>query len=314
MSDKLLSLVVPVYNEEEVLDQSFVRMDAAMRATGYRYEIIYVNDGSRDGSMRKLRKIAAENPQVRVLSFSRNFGHQLAVTAGMDAAAGDALIVIDVDLQDPPELISQMVNMWEEGAQIVYGKRKKREGESVFKKFTAFCYYRVLSAMSAYPIPLDTGDFRLLDRQVADVFLRMREHNRFLRGMSAWMGFEAVPLEYVREERYAGQTKYTLKKMVKLALDGITGFSERPLTLAGWVGAAICVLAFLGLVALIVLSCTVGAAPWLWAVAGLALVQGVTMVCMGIQGAYLGRMYDELKGRPLYIIAERINSVQKEEA
>ena len=222
MAEKMLSLIIPVYYEEEVLMESYRRMDAAMRATGHPYEIIYVNDGSRDGTMKQLRTLAKEHPDtVRVYSFSRNFGHQLAVTCGMDHAKGDALIIIDVDLQDPPELIPKMVEMWKDGADIVYGKRLKRKGETVFKKLTAKIYYRLLSSMSAYPIPLDTGDFRLLDRKVADVFLKMREQARFLRGMSAWMGFEAVPLEYVREERAAGKTKYTLKKMIKLACDGI---------------------------------------------------------------------------------------------
>ncbi|MBQ6692615.1 MAG: glycosyltransferase family 2 protein [Clostridia bacterium] len=304
---KLLSLIVPVFNEEEVIGTSFARMDEAMRALPYEYEIIYINDGSRDGTMAHLRKIAAENSHVKVLSFSRNFGHQLAVTAGMDAAKGDALIVIDVDLQDPPEVIAKLVEAWEQGADIAYGKRLKRQGETVFKKLTAFCYYRLLGAMSAYPIPLDTGDFRLLDRKVADVFLRMREHNRFLRGMSGWMGFTAVPVEYVRHERYAGSTKYTLKKMLRLAMDGILGFSDKPLTLAGWLGAAVCAVAMLGFAALLVCALTVGAAPWLWAAAGLVLLNGITLVALGVQGAYMNRMYDELKGRPLYILAETIN-------
>ena len=305
---KLLSLIVPVFNEEDVIDVSFARMDEAMRALPYDYEIIYVNDGSRDATMAHLRKIAAENPQVRVLSFSRNFGHQLAVTAGMDAACGDALVIIDVDLQDPPEVIAELVKAWENGADIAYGKRLKREGETIFKKFTAFCYYRLLSAMSAYPIPLDTGDFRLLDRKVADVFLRMREHNRVLRGMSGWMGFTAVPVEYVRHERYAGSTKYTLKKMLKLAFDGIIGFSDRPLTMVGWLGGAVCGLSLMGFIALIICAATVGCAPWLWAVCGLALLDGVIMIALGVQGAYMNRMYDEAKGRPLYIIAESINT------
>ncbi len=307
---KLLSLIVPVFNEEEVIGTSFARMDEAMRALPYEYEIIYINDGSRDNTMAQLRAIAAENGHVKVLSFSRNFGHQLAVTAGMDQAKGDALIVIDVDLQDPPEVIARLVEAWEQGADIAYGKRLKRQGETIFKKFTAFCYYRLLSAMSAYPIPLDTGDFRLLDRKVADVFLRMREHNRFLRGMSGWMGFTAVPVEYVRHERYAGSTKYTLKKMLRLAMDGILGFSDKPLTMAGWLGAAVCVLAMLGFAALLVCALTVGCAPWLWAAAGLMLLNGITLVALGVQGAYMNRMYDELKGRPLYILAETINTVQ----
>ena len=311
---KLLSLIVPVFNEEDVIDVSFARMDEVMRALPYEYEILYVNDGSRDGTMAHLRKIAAENPQVRVLSFSRNFGQELAVTAGMDAARGDALVIIDVDLQDPPEVIAELVKAWENGADIAYGKRMKREGETFFKKFTAFCYYRFLRAMSAHPIPLDTGEFRLLDRKVADVFLRMREHNRCLRGMSGWMGFTAVPVEYVRHERYAGETKYTLKKMLKLAFDGIIGFSDRPLTLIGWLGGAIAGLSLLGLIALIVCAATVGCAPWLWAVCGLALLNGIVMIALGVQGAYMNRIYDEAKGRPLYILAESINLEKEREA
>ena len=304
---KFLSLIVPVYNEESVIEESFLRMNQAMIDIGYPYEIIYVNDGSRDSTMKYLRKIAFENSFVKVLSFSRNFGHQLAVTCGMDAAKGDALIIIDVDLQDPPEIISELVKTWEKGADIAYGKRLKREGETIFKKFTAFCYYRLLSYMSAYPIPLDTGDFRLLDRKVADVFLKMREHNRFLRGMSGWMGFDAVPVEYIRHERYAGKTKYTLKKMIKLAMDGIIGFSDKPLTLSGWFGVIISVISVLGFVASIICSATCGMPAWIWAVCGLTLLSGLQFIALGIQGAYMNRMYDELKGRPLYLVGERIN-------
>ncbi len=306
--NKLLSLIVPVFNEEEVLPASYARMSAAMQAlTGYDYEIIYVNDGSRDGTMKQLRAIAKEHKEVRVISFSRNFGHQLAVTAGMDNARGDALIIIDADLQDPPEVIAELVKAWENGADIAYGKRLKREGETVFKKLTAFCYYRLLNAMSAYPIPLDTGDFRLLDKKVADVFLKMREHNRFLRGMSGWMGFDAVPVEYVRHERQAGKTKYTLKKMLRLAFDGILGFSYKPMSLALYAGAALGATGMLGLIALIIIAATIGCAPWLWAVDALVLVNALTLAAIGVQGAYLNRIYDEVRGRPLYIAAETIN-------
>lgn len=306
--NKLLSLIVPVFNEEEVLPASYARMSAAMQAlTGYDYEIIYVNDGSRDGTMKRLRAIAGEHKEVRVISFSRNFGHQLAVTAGMDNARGDALIIIDADLQDPPEVIAELVKAWENGADIAYGKRLKREGETVFKKLTAFCYYRLLNAMSAYPIPLDTGDFRLLDKKVADVFLKMREHNRFLRGMSGWMGFDAVPVEYVRHERQAGKTKYTLKKMLRLAFDGILGFSYKPMSLALYAGAALGVTGMLGLIALIIIAATIGCAPWLWAVDGLVLINALTLAAIGVQGAYLNRIYDEVRDRPLYIAAETIN-------
>jgi dolichol-phosphate mannosyltransferase len=304
---KLLSLIVPAFNEQDVLFASYERMSAAMRALPYDYEIIYVDDGSRDATPEKLKEIAQKDDRVKVLFFSRNFGHQLAVTAGMDAAKGDALIIIDIDLQDPPEVISKMVEAWENGAEIAYGKRVKREGETFLKKFTAHVYYRLLTSMSAYPIPLDTGDFRLLDRKVADVFLEMREHNRFLRGMSAWMGFKAVPVEYVRQERFAGKTKYTLKKMLKLAMDGMLGFSYTPLTLVGFMGAAVTALSFMGFVAVLVCALTVGAAPWLWGLCGLALLNGITLMALGIEGAYMNRMYDELKGRPLYIVKERMN-------
>ena len=307
MAASMLSLVIPVFNEQEVLRESFTRMDAAMRRTGCDYEIIYVNDGSRDNTLSILRELASEHPCVKALSFSRNFGHQLAVTCGMDAAKGDALIIIDVDLQDPPELIPEMVRMWEQGADIVYGKRAKRKGETLFKKFTAAVYYRLLAWMSAFPIPLDTGDFRLIGRNVADTFLLMREHNRFLRGMSAWMGYRAVPIEYERQERFAGKTKYTLKKMLRLASDGITGFSDKPLTMPMNFGMALIALACLGLAVLLVCALTVGAAPWLWAACGIVLLQGFTLFFMGLQGMYLGRMYDELKGRPLYIVSERFN-------
>ena len=306
--NSMLSLIVPVYNEEEVLEVSFRRMDDVMQNIGYPYEIIYVNDGSRDDSMKILRRIARDNPQVKVRSFSRNFGHQTAVTCGMDAASGDALIIIDVDLQDPPEVIADMVTAWENGADIAYGKRVKREGETFFKKFTAACYYRLLKAMSANAIPLDTGDFRLIDRRVADVFLRMREHNRFLRGMSAWMGFEAVPIEFVRNERFAGKTKYTLKKMFRLASDGIIGFSDRPLTIANIFGGVTTGVSLVGMLVLLILAiCGVKYSGWLWALAGLVLLHGLTFLFLGIQGAYMNRMYDELKGRPLYIVAEELN-------
>jgi dolichol-phosphate mannosyltransferase len=309
---KRLSLVIPVYNEEEVLAVSFERMDAVMRSmTYFDYEIIYVNDGSRDGTMKILRQLAKEHEQVKVLSFSRNFGHQLAVTCGMDAATGDAIIIIDVDLQDPPELIPEMVKRWEAGADIVYGQRLKRKGETLFKKITAALYYRLLSWMSAYPIPMDTGDFRLISRTVADTFLRMREHNRFLRGMSAWMGYNAEPLEYERLERYAGVTKYPLKKMLRLASDGITGFSDKPLTMPFGFGIGLSALACLGFLTVLICACTVGVASWLWGLCGLVLLNGIIMVFLGLQGMYMSRMCDELRGRPLYIVAEELGTANR---
>ena len=305
--DKKLSLVVPVFNEQEVMPESFRRTKAAMEALGYPYEIIYIDDGSRDNTWEILSSIAKDDPQVIALRFSRNFGHQLAVTAGMDAADGDAVIIMDADLQDPPEVIGDMVKAWQQGADIAYGKRTKRHGETVMKKLTAWCYYRLLSAMSAYPIPLDTGDFRLLDKKVAEKFRELREHNRFLRGMSAWMGYNAVPVEYVRHERAAGKTKYTLRKMLKLAADGIFGFSSRPLSMITYLGIGTLAAAFMGMVITAVCAATVGAAGWLWGLWALALLDGVILVCMGVQGEYIQRIYDEAQGRPLYIVNERIN-------
>ena len=304
--DALLSVIIPVYNEEEVLPLSYKRFTEALLALAIPYELIYVNDGSTDRTMQALRELSKTDEHVRVLSFSRNFGHQLAVTCGMDHAKGDALIIIDADLQDPPELIGPLMERFYAGAHIVYGKRTKRKGETIFKRFTAYLYYRLLSSMSAYPIPLDSGDFRLISREVADLFLNMREHNRFLRGMSAWMGYDAEPLEYVRAEREAGKTKYTLKKMLKLAFVGIAGFSIRPLTMPGYLGMLLLGMSGLSLIALIVLALTIGVAPWLFALCGLVFLQALTLITLGIQGAYLGRIYDEAKKRPLYIVRERL--------
>lgn len=303
--EKLLSLVVPAFNEEEAMEQSFERTYRAMSSIGYPFEIIYIDDGSRDRTWEIISRLAREHEEVKALRFSRNFGHQLAVTAGMDEAKGDAVIIMDADLQDPPEVIADMVKAWEQGADIAYGKRMHRKGETAAKKFTAWCYYRLLNFMSAYPIPLDTGDFRLLDKAVADEFRVLREHNRFLRGMSAWLGYNAVPVEYVREERCAGKTKYTLKKMLRLAADGIFGFSSRPLTLIGWAGLAVLCIALFGLIATIVCAAVTGVPGWLWAVCALVLLDGVILCAMGVQGAYTQRIYDEVKGRPLYIIKER---------
>lgn len=303
--EKLLSLVVPAFNEEEAMEQSFERTYRAMSSIGYPFEIIYIDDGSRDRTWEIISRLAREHEEVKALRFSRNFGHQLAVTAGMDEAKGDAVIIMDADLQDPPEVIADMVKAWEQGADIAYGKRMHRKGETAAKKLTAWCYYRLLNFMSAYPIPLDTGDFRLLDKAVADEFKVLREHNRFLRGMSAWLGYNAVPVEYVREERCAGKTKYTLKKMLRLAADGIFGFSSKPLTLIGWVGLAVLCIALLGLIATIACAAVTGVPGWLWAVCALVLLDGVILCAMGVQGAYTQRIYDEVKGRPLYIIKER---------
>lgn len=307
----MISLVVPVYNEEAVLRLSFERMNAVLQQMKCRYEIIYIDDGSSDSTWQIVEELCKKERRVKGLRFARNFGHQLAVTAGMDEAKGDALVIIDADLQDPPELIPQMVAKWLEGYEVVYGKRLKREGETFFKKFTARIYYRVLRSMSAYPIPLDTGDFRLIDRKVADVMGKMREHNRFLRGMSAWAGFRQCPVEYVRQERAAGKTKYTLKKMVKLALDGILGFSSKPILLAFGCGAGVMGLTGLGMIALLVYQIIKGFALMPWMIALLFLLGGGILTAIGVLGAYVARIYDEAQNRPLYILSKKIGGWQE---
>lgn len=300
--EKLISIIVPCYNEQDVIRMTHARL-SALRLEGYRRELIYIDDGSRDDTFSILEELAKDDPDVRVLSFSRNFGHQTAVTAGIDAAAGDALVIIDADLQDPPELIPQMLEKWEEGFDIVYGKRTHRDGETAFKKLTAWGYYRFLRAMGGSFIPKDTGDFRLIDKKVADVLRNeMHEHNRFLRGMTAWAGFSQCPVEYDRDARAAGETKYTLKKMLKLAADGITAFSAKPLMLPMYLGAAVIPLSLIYLIAAIVLCATgiLGAFHVLFAVVFLLL--GMIFLFLGIMGMYLARIYDEAKDRPEYIL------------
>lgn len=303
---KLLSLIIPVYNEEEVLNQSYQRMREVLAALPCDFEMVYVDDGSRDRSWELLQELAREDRHVRALRFARNFGHQLAVTAGMDAACGDVLVIIDVDLQDPPEVIPEMLERWAEGYDVVYGKRISRAGESAFKKATASLYYRFLRRMSAYEIPLDTGDFRLIDRKVADVMGSMPEHNRFLRGMSAWAGFSQCPVEYERHSRAAGQTHYSLKKMVRLAFDGMMGFSDKPLLMPLYLGVLLLGLCLLALIIFIVLTMKGVLAPWLWALWVVLLLFGLVFLTMGLQGAYISQMMDEARRRPLYILREEI--------
>lgn len=300
----LLSLVVPVYNEEEALPQSYARMASVLRNLPCDFEIIYVDDGSRDESWKMLRDIAHGDDHVRALRFARNFGHQTAVTAGMDAAKGDVLVIIDVDLQDPPEVIPEMLARWQEGYDVVYGKRASRAGENAFKKWTASAYYRFLRRMSAYEIPLDTGDFRLIDRSVADVMAAMPEHNRFLRGMSAWAGFSQCPVVYERQSRAAGQTHYTLKKMIRLAFDGVLGFSDKPLLMPLYLGGGMLCLSALGLIALIVLTARGIGPGWLWGLWVVTVLFGIVLMMMGLQGAYLSRIFDEVRRRPLYVLQE----------
>jgi glycosyltransferase involved in cell wall biosynthesis len=248
----IYSVVVPLYNEELVINESYKRLKKVMDSTGELYEIIFINDGSRDRTLEKSRQICNENKNIRLISFSRNFGHQIAITAGMEHACGQAVIVIDADLQDPPEVILEMIKKWKEGFDVVYGQRLKRQGESFLKKITAKIYYRVLKYMSDVEIPVDTGDFRLIDRKVCDALKKMPERNRYVRGLISWLGFKQTSVKFVRKERFAGETKYPLRKMLKLAYDGITSFSYKPLKMSAYVGFFIFIS---GLIYLAVIIC-----------------------------------------------------------
>ena len=302
-----LSIVVPCFNEEAVIRKTHERL-TAVDFCGMEPEIIYVNDGSRDTTLDILRDIAKECDFAKVVSFQRNFGHQPAVSAGIANSTGDAIVIIDADLQDPPELIPQMVSKWKEGYDIVYGKRSKRQGESAFKLFTAWAYYRVLGFLGGDFIPKDTGDFRLIDRKVADMLNSLTERNRFLRGLTAWAGFKSCPVEYVRDERAAGETKYTLKKMIRLAEDGITSFSDKPLMLPFGIGVAGGILSFIYFIISIVMAASGNALGGVHiALSVIGIFISVMFLCMGVFGLYLSRVYDEVKNRPYYIIDEKIN-------
>lgn len=299
---ELISVVVPLYNEEEVIGESYRRLTNVLSAMEEDYELILVNDGSRDRTFALAKQLQLSDPHVVLVDFARNFGHQMAVTAGVEQAKGDAVVIIDADLQDPPELIPQMVQKWKNGAEVVYGKRISRKGESAFKKLTAFCYYRVLDALSGWKIPKDTGDFRLMDRRVADVLRSMPEHNRFLRGMVSWVGFRQEPIEFVREERFAGETKYPLKKMLKLAADGIISFSGKPFGIIRWTGGALLSAGLVMLLALLIALAFTAVEGWLFVISAVLAVGGLNLLALGLCGVYFERMYDELKGRPLYIV------------
>ena len=303
------SVVVPVFNEKEVLSESYKRLKKVMDGCQGRYELIFVDDGSRDSTLTILHEISMADKNVKIISFSRNFGHQPAITAGMEYAAGDAVVVIDADLQDPPEVIPLMIEKWRQGFEVVYGKRLKREGEGAFKKLTAKLFYRSLNAMTDVKIPVDTGDFRLIDRKVCEAMKSLPERNRYVRGLVSWVGFKQAAVEYVRHERFAGVTKYPLKKMLKFAADALTAFSHKPLQISIWLGSALSALSFIFLLVVVVrkLAFDVGdmAAGWASSTAISLFFNGVVLIMLGIIGGYIGRIYDETKGRPLYIIAER---------
>jgi polyisoprenyl-phosphate glycosyltransferase len=310
MPEKILcSVVVPVYNEEEVVVESYKRLKKVMDEMNIVYEIIFVNDGSRDKTAFILRKICDEDKNIKLLDFSRNFGHQIAITAGMDYSQGDSIVVIDGDLQDPPEVIPLMIEKWKEGFDVVYGKRAERKGDTFFKKFTAAVFYRFLKKMTDVDIPVDTGDFRLIDRKVCEALKLVNEKNRYIRGIISWLGFKQTGVEFVRDKRFAGETKYPLKKMIKFAFDAVTSFSYKPLKLASYVGVMLSVCSFAYLVVVICQKLFTNSTTPGWAstLAVSLFFNGIVLLMLGIIGEYIGRIYDEAKGRPLYIVREAKN-------
>ena len=306
MKKTTFSIIAPIYNELENIPELYPRIRDVMEQTGEPWELILVDDGSTDGSTDVLRTLASKDNRVKTVIFARNFGHQIAVTAGLDYSSGNAVVIIDADLQDPPEVILDLIEKWREGNEVVYAVREEREGESWFKKTTASLFYRLIYRITDVDIPLDTGDFRLMDRKVVNVMNQMRERHRFLRGMSSWVGFKQIGVPYKRKARFAGETKYPFKKMLQLALNAITSFSYFPLQMATYLGficAGISVLAIpvVALLRLITGTVLLGQATTLSIVLFLG---GVQLISLGIIGEYIGRIYDEAKGRPLYIVAE----------
>lgn len=306
MTKPTFTIIAPIYNELENIPELYPRMREVMDRTGEPWELILVDDGSTDGSTALIRKLAENDARVRPVIFARNFGHQIAVTAGVDHARGDAVIIIDADLQDPPEVILQLIDKWREGYEVVYAVREERQGESWFKTTTASLFYRMIYRITDVDIPMDAGDFRLMDRKVVEVMKQMREKHRFLRGMSAWVGFKQVGVSYKRQPRFAGETKYPLNKMIKLALNAVTSFSYFPLQLATYMGFIAAGLSVLAIPVIIILRLTTGTALFGQATTLIIVLflGGLQLISLGVIGEYIGRIYDEAKGRPLYIVSE----------
>ena len=304
-----LTVIVPCFNEEPVIEETHRQLtEFFQKQLPIPYEIIYVNDGSRDRTLEILRDIASRDPNVRVLAFARNFGHQMAVTAGIDAASGKAAVLIDADLQDPPEAIRDMYKRWKEGYHVAYGQRTEREGESAFKLLTAKIFYRLINRLSDVDIPVDTGDFRLMDRKVIEAIKDMPEQDRFLRGMISWVGFKQIAVPYRRAARFAGESKYPFFKMLRFAIDGIVSFSSTPLRMVMWIGIYTVLFSFIGIAYALILRLftTNFVQGWTLLFIAMLFLGGVQMISLGIIGEYVGRVYREVKGRPLYLVNERI--------
>lgn len=302
------SIIAPIYNEEGNIPLFYERVKAVMTNLNEPWELIMVNDGSRDRSLALLTELAFMDPHVKVIDFARNFGHQIAVTAGIDMASGKAVILIDTDLQDPPELIPELVEKWREGFDVVYAIRSERKGESWFKIFTAHLFYRMIHRITDVNIPVDTGDFRLMDERVADVLRAMREHNRFIRGMTSWIGFQQTGVEYSRDERYSGETKYPFRKMLRFALDAVTSFSFFPLQVMIYLSLFLGLLAVLAVVVIVILRLTHGFDYFGGQATTIVLILLLTsfqLFFLFIIGQYVARIYDETRSRPLYIVASK---------
>lgn len=322
----VISVVGPVYNEEALIGQFCERVVAVLNEFGEPFEVVLVNDGSRDRSSEIIRAIHKREPRVKLINFSRNFGLQPALTAGLDYARGKAVIVMDTDLQDPPEVLPQLIEKWREGYQLVYAQRAERAGETWFKKFSASAFYRVITKITNVEIPVDTGEFRLMDRKVVDALVSMREYSRFMRGLSMWVGFKQTGIRYQRDARTAGETKFPLRKMIRLALDGITTFSYFPLQLATYFGFIVAALSLLVLIMVIILRAVGAGGPAIplggdeggafygqaSTLVAVLFFGGVQLIFLGIIGEYLGRIYDEVKRRPLYIVAEELGFEERQ--
>ena len=307
----LLSVVAPVYNEEGTIEEFYSRVRAALE--GLNFELVLVDDGSADSSAAILERLAESDPRVRLVYLSRNFGHQTALTAGLDHARGDAVVMLDADLQDPPEVIPRMLDHWRSGCDVVYAVRERREGESKFKLSTAKWFYKLFDKLAQVELEHNSGDFRLLDRRPLDALLAMRERNRFLRGMTVWVGYTQAAVSYRRDPRYAGETKYTVSKMLKFSLDAISSFSHRPLQLATLLGFLISTLAFIAIPVVVILRVSGSYLPGFGSITiAILLLGGIQLIAIGIIGEYVGRIYDEVKGRPLYLVRGTRNVRQAE--
>lgn len=306
---KTLSVIVPIYNEEEVIHTLFERLQGVLSQLTMGYEIVFVNDGSSDSSLEKIEDLVKRNRLLRVICFSRNFGHQNAVIAGLEHCNGDCAVVIDADLQDPPELIISMLAEWEKGFHVVYGQRIRRRGESWFKKTTAMLFYRLLADISQVNIPINTGDFRLIDRKVIEVLKQMPEKNKFIRGMVAWVGFKQKAVLFERQERIAGKTKYPFRKMLQFAFTGIVSFSNMPLMVAVYLGFIVTIVSFLLSLYVVYLKLFTNATVIGWSSQVLAVLfmGGIQLLCIGILGLYIGKIINEVRGRPIYVIDKKIN-------